>query len=172
MTHLHQAQFLLTSAEAIEPGVLSLSFADGYEGTVDISSSIGRLRALAPLRAWELFERVALDECARGVIFGDDDNLHLASDNLRAKSLEQAGHFSHEQIIVWMARHEMTLDRAAEVLGLSRRMLAYYRSGEKAVPRTVGLAMIGWETIANPPRRRHPGRPQDKPIHSQHHGTR
>ena len=30
-----------------------------------------------------------------------------------------------------MARHGMTLDTVAEALGLSRRMLAYYRSGER-----------------------------------------
>ena len=39
----------------------------------------------------------------------------------------------------------MTLDTAAQALGLSRRMLAYYRSGEKRVPRTVALACLGWE---------------------------
>jgi len=37
----------------------------------------------------------------------------------------------------------LTLDRAAQELGLSWRLLAYYRSGEKPVPRTVALAMKG-----------------------------
>jgi len=49
-----------------------------------------------------------------------------------------------------MAKHELTLDRAAEELGLSRRMLAYYRKGEKPVPKTVGLAMKGWEALQLP----------------------
>ena len=39
----------------------------------------------------------------------------------------------------------LTLDDAAEALGLSRRMLAYYRSGAKPVPRVVELAITGWE---------------------------
>ncbi|WP_225209908.1 hypothetical protein [Xanthomonas bonasiae] len=44
-----------------------------------------------------------------------------------------------------MHRHDLTLDSAAAALGVSRRMLAYYRSGEKPVPRSIGLAMLGWE---------------------------
>jgi hypothetical protein len=34
---------------------------------------------------------------------------------------------------------------AAEALGLSRRQVAYYASGEHEVPRTVLLACKGWE---------------------------
>ena len=44
-----------------------------------------------------------------------------------------------------MARHQLSLDAAARALGISRRMLAYCRTGEKSVPRTVGLAGLGWE---------------------------
>jgi hypothetical protein len=46
-----------------------------------------------------------------------------------------------------MARNDLTLDAAAVALGLSRRMLAYYRSGSKPVPRTVALACLGWEEL-------------------------
>lgn len=35
----------------------------------------------------------------------------------------------------------------AQALGVSRRMLAYYLSGEKPIPRRVGLAMTGWSGI-------------------------
>jgi hypothetical protein len=37
------------------------------------------------------------------------------------------------------------LTAAAEALGLSRRQVAYYASGEHVVPRTVLLACKGWE---------------------------
>ncbi len=74
------------------------------------------------------------------------DALELAADNLRAGAIEQAGGYSHELLWNWMAHHDLTLDAAADALGLSRRMLAYYRSGEKPVPRTVALACLGWET--------------------------
>ena len=74
------------------------------------------------------------------------DALELAADNLRAGAIEQAGGYSHELLWNWMAHHDLTLDAAADALGLSRRMLAYYRSGEKPVPRTVARACLGWET--------------------------
>lgn len=62
-----------------------------------------------------------------------------------AMAIEQSGEFSHQQLLVWMNHHVMTLDVAAAALAVSRRMLAYYRSGEKPIPRTVGLAMLGWD---------------------------
>ncbi|MEG0187024.1 MAG: hypothetical protein RR704_26600, partial [Stenotrophomonas sp.] len=55
------------------------------------------------------------------------------------------GEYSHQQVVAWMHHHALSLDTAAEALGISRRMLAYYRSGERPIPRTVGLAMLGWE---------------------------
>ena len=41
----------------------------------------------------------------------------------------------------------MPRPRAALALGVSRRTLAYYRSGAKPVPRTVALACLGWEEV-------------------------
>jgi hypothetical protein len=81
------------------------------------------------------------------VIWAGDDDLELAADNLRARGVEQAGGVSHEFIWNWMARHDLTLDTAAAALGVSRRMLAYYRSGAKPVPRTIALACLGWEKV-------------------------
>ena len=87
----------------------------------------------------------AVGDWGGSVVWNGDDSLELAADNLRARAVEQAGGYSHELIWNWMARHKLTLEAAAEALGVSRRMLAYYRSGAKPVPRTVALAMLGWE---------------------------
>ena len=45
----------------------------------------------------------------------------------------------------WMEGHGLTLDRTAEALGLSRRIVAYYLSGEQPVPKTVMLATEGYD---------------------------
>jgi len=45
----------------------------------------------------------------------------------------------------WIEGHGFTLDRAAEALGLSRRTVAYYLSGEQPVPKTVMLATEGYD---------------------------
>ncbi|GIX39046.1 MAG: hypothetical protein KatS3mg128_0095 [Silanimonas sp.] len=145
-----QRQFLLTEARPSGHRRLAISFADGFRAEVDLGLLILRYPALSRLRHRRVFEDVALDEWQRGVVFGDDDALALASDNLRALAVEQAGGCSHEQLMAWMDRHGLTLDTAAEALGVSRRMLAYYRSGAKPIPKTVALAMLGWEVGQKP----------------------
>ncbi|NNC73372.1 MAG: helix-turn-helix transcriptional regulator [Sphingomonadaceae bacterium] len=42
-------------------------------------------------------------------------------------------------------RHGMTLDAAAQALGLSRRTIAYYLSEEQVIPKTVMLATDGYD---------------------------
>ena len=81
------------------------------------------------------------------MIWANDDELELAADNLRARAVEQAGCVSHEFIWNWTARNNLSLDTAAVALGVSRRMLAYYRSDSKPVPRTAALACLGWEEV-------------------------
>lgn len=144
---MNQPQFVITSLSVTGPQSLGLTFADGYYAEVDLSGLIGKYPTLARLSDRKLFAKAALDEWRRGVIFADDDDLSLASDNLRALALEQAGEYSHQHVIVWMHQNGLTLDDAAEALGISRRMLAYYRSGTKPVPKSIGLAMLGWESL-------------------------
>jgi Protein of unknown function (DUF2442) len=137
--------FTLTSVEALLPATLDLHFADGAHMTVDLTALIRRHPVLKLLGDAAVFAQARLGEWGTSVVWADDDNLALAADNLRACAVEQAGECSHELIWNWMARHGLTLDTAAMALGLSRRMLAYYRSGAKPVPRTVALACVGWE---------------------------
>ncbi len=138
-------QFTLTAVKALPACRLELSFADGAVLEVDLRPIIEQHPTLAPLRRSKTFAQAKLGEWGASVMWADDDALALAADNLRARAIEQACGYSHEVIWRWMARHALTLDAAAAALGLSRRMLAYYRSGEKPVPRTVVLACLGWE---------------------------
>ena len=58
---------------------------------------------------------------------------------------QQNGRADAVEYIRWRGKHGLSLTDAAEALGLSRRQVAYYASGEHAVPRTVLLACKGWE---------------------------
>ncbi|SFK64119.1 DUF2442 domain-containing protein [Azotobacter beijerinckii] len=137
--------FTLIQVEVIGPCRLRLAFADGAQLEVELSDIVRRYPTLTALTDPTVFATAAPGEWGGSVVWNGDDNLELAADNLRARAVEQAGGYSHELIWNWMARHGLTLDSAAEALGLSRRMLAYYRSGAKPVPRTVALALRGWE---------------------------
>lgn len=144
---MNQPQFVITKVSSLQPGRLAVQFADGWAGEVDLSEVIEKHPSLHRLRQPKIASNVTVDEWSRGVMFAGDDDLTLASDNLRAWAIEQAGEFSHQQLIGWMHHHELSLETAAKALGISRRMLAYYRSAERLIPRTVGLAMLGWEAM-------------------------
>jgi hypothetical protein len=137
--------FTITGVKAVAPSTLELSYADHANLQVDLKPIIRKHRTLSHLLDPAVFAKARVGEFGGSVIWGSDDNLELAADNLRARAIEQAGGYSHEVIWNWMARHSLTLDAAADALGVSRRMLAYYRSGERPVPRTVVLACLGWE---------------------------
>ncbi len=143
---MSQPQFLIRNVIALAPGHLGLQFGDGIDVVVDLREVINKHPSLARLAEPDIFRVVSPDKWNRGVIFADDDDLTLASDNLRAMAIEQAGCYSHQQVVTWLHHHGLSLDSAADAFGISRRMLAYYRSGERPIPKTVELAILGWES--------------------------
>jgi hypothetical protein len=60
-------------------------------------------------------------------------------------SREQAGLPTASEFEAWMERNGLSLSVAAESLGMTRRMIAHYRTGSKPIPIVVGLACKGWE---------------------------
>ncbi|MCH8544924.1 MAG: DUF2442 domain-containing protein [Alcanivorax sp.] len=142
---MSRAHFQLKRLVVTGPETLRLRYADGEEFVLDMAPIIRRYPVLRALRSADVFATAKLVDGGRVVRWMGDEDLELAADNLRARAIEQSGKCSHEVVLNWMARHQLTLDDAADALGLSRRMLAYYRSGAKPVPRVVELAMTGWE---------------------------
>jgi predicted DNA-binding transcriptional regulator AlpA len=140
-------QFTLASVKTTPAAGLLLRYADGEQFEVSLIDTINKHPTLERLKDPKVFSAAKVGDHGASVIWANDDDLELATDNLRARAVEQAGGVSHEFIWKWMARNDLTLDTAAVALGVSRRMLAYYRSGAKPVPRTVALACLGWEDV-------------------------
>lgn len=136
-------QFVITEIQPRE-GYLHLVFADGAAGQVNVRRAVGAFKVMRGLLVPEVFVKARLIDLGRTVAWPGHDAWELAADNLRAWMTEQATGFSHAKLIEWMHDHKMSLDQAAAELGLSRRMLAYYRSGAKPIPRLVALACWGW----------------------------
>jgi len=126
---------------------LTVTFGDGATMNIDLNKIISQYPVLSPLNDPYLFKKARVDESGRNVVW--NDNIDLAGDNLRAEAVEQGGGISHERIWNWMHRNKLTLDSAAKALGISRRMLAYYRNGEKPIPKHIWLACLGWEHCRN-----------------------
>lgn len=73
----------------------------------------------------------------------------VGADSLWLETLSATGRKDARTFLDWRYRHGLSLSDAANALGLSRRMVAYYSSGEKPVPKPVLLACLGWEVATN-----------------------
>jgi Protein of unknown function (DUF2442)/Helix-turn-helix len=122
---------------------LIVRWTNNQEMTVNLEEPVSRLKGLRPLRTQAVFERAAVGEDGYSVAWPGD--IDMGADRLWEMALEQNGHADAAEFIRWRWKHGLSLTAAAEALGLSRRTVAYYVSGEQEVPRTVLLALKGWE---------------------------
>jgi hypothetical protein len=136
-------RFTIKYVIPIKPLRLTVTFGDGATMDIDMSTIVSKHAFMQPLNDPSIFSMVRVDSSGNNIIWNDEIN--FAGDNLRAEGTEQMGGISHERIWNWMDRNKLTLDAAAKALGISRRMLAYYRNGEKPIPKYVWLACLGWE---------------------------
>ncbi len=143
---IHDPQHTIKALALRAPATLSLTFADGASLVVDLAGVINSHPALAALNDEAVFARAHIDALGGYVVWLEDE-LEMAADNLRNLATEQAGGIGPERVLNWMAHHSLTQDRAAQAIGVSRRMLNYYLSGAKPIPKTVWLACLGWETV-------------------------
>ena len=143
---MSKKHFILTEVEAMPHRRLRLTYADGQRFEVALSDWIDTSSVLAPLKDESLFAQARVGWGGHSVEWIDDE-LDLAADNLRHLAVEQAGGIGHERI--WHGLHDsgLTLEEAAAALGISRRMLIYYRDGGKPIPRHIWLACLGWEAV-------------------------
>ena len=142
----------LLSVSALAPYRLRTTWSTGETLEVDVEPVLRRTPALAPLLDPKVFARARLASPGHGVEWSDSE---FGADNVYAWAKEQAGEVSHEMLDAWMHRHGLSLTTAAEALGMSRRMISYYRTAQKAIPRAVWLACLGWEATH---KKRHMGR--------------
>ena len=138
--------FQLTAVAVLPDYRLRLSYVDGKEFEVDLGEWIATTSVLLSLKDATLFSQARIGFAGRSVEWMTDE-LDLGADNLRNLAVEQAGGIGHERIWNWLHETGLTLEQAANALGISRRMLIYYRDGEKTIPRSIWLACLGWEAV-------------------------
>ena len=132
----------IASAKATPPATLALHWSDGTRAKVDISAMLRR-NAFRTLREPGEFARVRTGEWGHSVEW--PSGAELSADALWLETLSATGRADARQFLEWRLKHGLSLNRAAEALGVSRRMVAYYSNGEKPVPRAILLACKGWE---------------------------
>ncbi|HVY84313.1 MAG TPA: DUF2442 domain-containing protein [Caulobacterales bacterium] len=123
---------------------LEIGWDDGHVAPVDLSEVISSHKPLAPLRKAKEFARVSVSDDGWSIEW--PNGIDFGAQQLRRWADEQAGEIMRADAFRdWMQRNGLTQEAAAQALGLSRRMIGYYLSGEKVIPKTVLLATEGWE---------------------------
>lgn len=136
-------------AQAAGAFVVSVTWADGARAgrteDIDLAPFLSRYRVFREVRSPETFASLRIVDGGNALSWGGD--AEIAAETLqRLARLADLGRMSAEEFRTWMARHGMTLDDAAAALGIARRLVAHYRKGDVAIPRTVALACAGYET--------------------------
>ncbi len=134
----------LQAVEALAPYRLRTTWSTGEVLEVDIEAHLRRHAVLVPILEPTVFARVHISTWGHGIEWFDEE---LGADNVYAWAKEQAGEVSHQMFDGWMLRNGLSLSGAAEALGISRRMVSYYRTAHKPIPRQTWLACLGWEAI-------------------------
>lgn len=135
----------IADARAIGPASLHLLWSDGTAADLDLSAMLDD-RAFAALRDPAEFAKVEVGDWGHSLAWSS--GAELGADTLWLETLSATGHGDVRAFLEWRLRHALSLAKAADALGVSRRMVAYYSNGEKKVPKPILLACRGWEVSA------------------------
>ena len=134
----------IMAVSAITNTALTVAWDDGHSARIDLGEIIATRPALASLSNAQQFATVGISadgwslEWPCGVDFGAPQLRRLA-DEQTGQTMPAIG------FRTWIDGHGFTLEKAADALGVSRRTIAYYLSGEQPVPKTVMLATMGYD---------------------------
>ena len=132
----------ITSVKAKAPSALTLRWSDGTRAELDLAPLL-RDKAFRSIRDPFKFAAVRVGEWGHSIEW--PSGAELSAETLWLETLSAQGHADARSFLEWRLRHGLSLNGAADALGLSRRMVAYYSNGEKPVPRAIRLACRGWE---------------------------
>ncbi len=132
----------LMAAKAKPPSRLALTWSDRTKVELDLGSFL-RKRSWRSLREADEFRRALIGEWGHAVEW--PSGAELGAETLWLETLTALGRSDTRDFLEWRLRHGLSLSKAAEALGVSRRMVAYYSNGDKSVPRAILLACKGWE---------------------------
>lgn len=126
--------------EAAEPrgdAGLWLRWSDGTEA--ELSFDAGLRATLGE------FAKVAIGDWGHSLVW--PGGVEIGADMLWAETLTATGHDDARQFLNWRRANGLSLTKAAEALGLSRRTVAYYSNGQRKVPKAILLACKGWDAL-------------------------
>lgn len=132
----------IEGVRATGPETLHLEWSGGTSVDLDLGTVL-KDRAFAALRDPEEFARAEVGDWGHSLCW--PSGAEMGADTLWLETLVATGHDDARAFLEWRTRHGLSLSKAADALGISRRMIAYYSNGEKKLPKPILLACKGWE---------------------------
>jgi hypothetical protein len=132
---------LIRAVKAKAPATLEIVWSTGETLAVNVARLLKRFKLYAPLKNATCFAKAKADPWGHAVNWPGD--VDMSADQLYELAREQAGEWGPERFSAWMTDYGLSLNAAADALGLSRRMIAHYRTGSRPIPRVVALACEG-----------------------------
>lgn len=144
---------VIAGARPLHGQTLSVTWAEGPRAglteEVDLAPVLMQFRVFAPLRGNPaLFATVSVIEDGTALGWADGRIDMAATTVERLAKVADLTRMTAEAFRAWMERHHFNYDTAGAAIGIGRRQIAYYLSGEKAIPRTVALACAGYDAVA------------------------
>ncbi|TRZ97844.1 MAG: DUF2442 domain-containing protein [Rhodocyclaceae bacterium] len=125
---------------------LRLTFIDGSVFTVDFKPLFEESPGLARLREAKAFMGAALTDGEGWAVEWPDLDIQIGADTLWLDAQAQNAPDENTRVFAqWRARHGLSLNQAAEALGMTTRTMSAYGTGARPVPRYIALACKGWE---------------------------
>ncbi len=133
----------LTAVSALPEYRLALTWEDAPDAVVDLKSTL-RSTPFKALADPAIFVQVMLGDWGQSLVWPGE--IEIGADSLWLDSLSAWGRGDTRAFLEWRLRNGLSLNAAAEALGLSRRTIAYYSAG-RVVPRSILLACKGWDSL-------------------------
>ncbi|MEQ1589279.1 MAG: DUF2442 domain-containing protein [Gallionella sp.] len=132
----------ILAVRIVAPMTLELDWSTKETLRLNLAPLVRKLTAFAPLKTPAIFAKVRVDDWGHALEW--PKGLDMGADRLYELSREQAGLPTASEFNQWMAKYHLSLTDAANVLGMTRRMMTYYRTGSRPIPKVVMLACKGW----------------------------
>ncbi len=122
---------------------MQVQYTSGQTVQVNLSHLPERFAAFADLADPVFFNAAQVTDWGHTLEWPNGEGLD--ADRIMEMALEQAGRKDVLAFRRWQEKHGLSLAEAAAAIGMTRRTASQYRTGARPVPRTVLLALKGWE---------------------------
>lgn len=124
----------ITSAEPRGDGRVAVLWSDGTTAEVALPPAMATAAGAPAIGDW-----------GHSLVWPDGGE--ISADALWLATLSAIGRADSREFLEWRMAHGLSLSRAAEELGISRRTVANYSNGSGPVPKAILLACKGWSAV-------------------------